>query len=127
MGSFTDVFGGATIYPAGQTYLSLTFSTDQTLAWPIEQAIAGTDVVSSIMDLNATAPGLNVDIPDARQVSNGIQSVFNNVGANTVTVRDAAGGTIISLVSGAAFVVYLFDNSTLAGSWRSFQLGQSFG
>ena len=123
--SYTDVFGGATIYPAGQTYLSLTFSTDQVLAWPIEQAVAGDNVVANIMDLNATVAGLNVDIPDARQVSNGIQSVFNNVGAETITIRDAGGGTIISLASGTAWVVYLTDNSTLAGTWRTFQLGAS--
>ncbi|WP_455363612.1 hypothetical protein [[Eubacterium] cellulosolvens] len=122
--TYTDVFGGATLYPAGQTYLSLTFSTDQTLSWPIEQQIGG-DVVASIMDLDPTGAGLNVDMPDARQASNGIQSVFNNVGANTVTIRDATGGTIISLASGAAWVVYLSDNTTEAGTWRTFQLGAS--
>jgi len=122
--SFTEVFGGNVIYPSGQSYLGLTFSTDQQLQWPIEQQVAG-NVVASIMDLNATAAGLNVDIPDARQVSNGIQSVFNNVGANTVTIRDAAGGTILSIGVGEAWVAYIADNSTLAGSWRIFQLGAS--
>ena len=122
--SFTEVFGGATIYPAGQSYLSLTFAVDQQLAWPIEQSVGG-NIVSSIMDLDATAPGLNVDIPSAQQVSNGIQSVFNNVGANTITIRDAAGGTILSIVPGSAWVAYLTDNSTLAGTWRVFQLGAS--
>ena len=123
--SFTDVFGGATLYPAGQTYLGLTFSVDEQLQWPIEQAIAGENVVASIMDLNATAAGLNVDIPDATQVSNGVQSIFNNVGANSITVRDAAGGTIISIGPGEAWVTYLADNSTVAGTWRIFQLGAS--
>ena len=123
--SYNEVFGGATLYPAGQTYLGLTFSTDQSLQWPIEQAVAGQNVVASIMDLNATAAGLNVDIPDATQVSNGVQAIFNNVGANTITIRDAAGGTIISLVPGSAWVVYLNDNSTVAGVWRTFQLGAS--
>lgn len=122
--SYNEVFGGATLYPAGQTYLALTFSTDQTLSWPIEQQIAG-NVVASIMDLNPTAAGLNVDIPDARQVSNGIQSVFNNIGGDTVTIRDATGGTIVSLGSGEAWVTYLADNSTEAGTWRIFQLGAS--
>jgi len=123
MGSFTDVFGGNVIYPAGQTYLTLTFAVDQQLQWPIEQAIAGVPVVASIMDLDATLPGLNVDLPDARQVSNGIQSVFTNFGANTITVRDADGGAIVSLDSGQSWVAYLTDNTTNAGSWRIFQLG----
>lgn len=125
MASFTEVFGGNVLYPSGQTYLSLTFSVDQQLQWPVEQQIAGGNPVSSIMDLSATVPGLNVDFPDATQVSNGIQSVFNNIGAETVTIRDNSGGTIISLAPGTAWVVYLADNSTSAGTWRTFQLGAS--
>jgi len=121
--SFTEIFGGNVVYPAGQTYLELTFSADVQLQWPIEQAISGVPVVASIMDLDATLPGLNVDLPDARQVSNGIQSVFTNFGANTVTVRDADGGAIVSLDSGQSWLAYLTDNTTNAGSWRIFQLG----
>ena len=124
MTAYTEVFGGNTIYPAGQSYLSLTMAVDQELSWPIEQQIGG-NIVASIIDVNPTAPGLNIDFPDARQASNGVQSVINNVGANTVTVRDSAGGTIISLASGAAWVIYLSDNSTAAGTWRTFQLGAS--
>jgi hypothetical protein len=119
---FTAVFGGAVIYPAGQSYLSLTFSVNQTLAWPIEQQVGG-NVVSSIMDLNATASSLTVSIPDARQVSNGIQSVFNNVGANSIDILDSTGGVIVSVAAGVAQLVYLRDNSTAAGLWRIFQLG----
>lgn len=123
--SYSQVFGGATLYPAGQTYLSIQFSTDQQLQWPIEQAIAGQDVVANIIDGDATAAGLNLDFPDARQVSNGVQTVVNNIGSNTFTLRDATGGTILSIVPGSAWVAYLFDNTTEAGSWRTFQLGAS--
>jgi len=119
--SYTDVFGGATLYPVGQSYLSLVFATDQTLEWPLEQQ--SSNIVASIMDLSATVPGLNVILTDARQVSTGIQAVFNNVGANTYTVKDSVGGTIIAPAPGTAWVAYLTDNSTAAGSWRTFQLG----
>lgn len=124
MAGYTEVFGGTTIYPAQQSYLSITLSTDITLAWPIEQQVAG-DVVADIIDLDPTVPGLNVNLPDARQVSNGYTALFNNVGANTVTIRDAAGGVIVSLTSGTVWQVYLRDNSTLAGLWRTFQYGAS--
>ena len=90
--TYSQVFGGATLYPSQQTYLSISFSADVTLTWPIEQQIAGTNIVADIMDLDATAASLNVDMPDARQVSNGIQSVFTNIGSNTFTLRDNAGG-----------------------------------
>ena len=76
------------------------------------------------MDLTATVVGLSVNIPDASQVSNGIQSVFVGVGATeTFTVKDADGGTIVTVSSGEAWVVYLTDNSTSAGVWRFFELG----
>ena len=120
--AYSNVFGGAVLYPAAQSYLQISFGSDLQLSWPIEQQVGG-DVVADILDLDATAASLNVDIPDARQVSNGVQSVFVNIGSNTFTVRDAAGGTIITVAAGEAWVAYLTDNTTLGGTWRSFQLG----
>lgn len=124
MPGFTQVFGGTTIAPANATFLSLTMAADVELAWPIEQAING-NVVADTIEVNATAPGLNVDLPDARQVSTGYTTCFNNVGANTVSVRNATGATLLSLVSGTTWILYLADNSTEGGTWRVFQLGAS--
>lgn len=124
MPGFTQTFGGTTIAPANASFLSLTMSTDVVLAWPIEQAVNG-NVVADTIEVIATGPGLNIDFPDARQVSTGYTTCFNNTGANTVSVRDAAGATILSLVSGTAWVIYLADNSTEGGVWRVFQLGAS--
>lgn len=121
---FVQTFGGTTIYPSDTTYLSLTVSANVTLAWPIEQAVSG-NVVADIIDLNPTGPGFNVDFPDARQVSNGYTALFNNVGANTVAIRNAQGGTLVSLASGTVWQLYLIDNSTSGGSWRVFQYGAS--
>lgn len=124
MPGFTQVFGGTTIAPAQATFLLLNMAADVELAWPIEQAIDG-NVVADTIEVNATAPGLNIDIPDARQVSTGYTTLFNNTGANTVTVRNAVGANLLSLVSGTAWVIYLADNSTEGGTWRVFQLGAS--
>lgn len=123
MSSFSEVFGGGTIYPSSSTYLSLVMTADETLQWPIEQQIGG-NVAAAIIDVSAS-PGLNINLSDARQVSTGYTSLFNNVGGNTVTVRDSIGGTIISLVSGTVWEIYLVDNSTAAGTWRVFQFGAS--
>jgi len=120
---YNDVFGGGSINPAQKTYLELTISADVQLQWPIEQQIGGDDVAVDIIDIDATVPGLNVDFDDARQVSTGYTTLFTNIGSNTVTIRDAGGGTIISLAGGEAWFIYLTDNSTLAGLWRTFQLG----
>ena len=121
--AYNDVFGGGSINPAQRTYLTLTISADVVLQWPIEQQIGGDDVAVDIIDIDATQPGLNVDFSDARQVSTGYTTLFSNIGSNTVTIRDAGGGTIISLAGGEAWFIYLTDNSTLDGVWRTFQLG----
>jgi hypothetical protein len=124
MSGFSQVFGGTTIAPANATFLSLVMATDVELAWPIEQAING-NVVADTIEVNASAPGLNIDLPDARQVSTGYTTCFNNVGAQTVSVRSATDATLLSLVPGSAWVLYLADNSTEGGTWRIFQLGAS--
>jgi hypothetical protein len=120
---YNDVFGGGSINPAQRTYLDLTISADVVLQWPIEQQIGGDDVAVDIIDVNATIPGLNVDFSDARQVSTGYTSLITNVGFDDFTVRDSAGGTIITPIGGTAWFIYLTDNSTAAGVWRTFQLG----
>lgn len=124
MPGFTQVFGGTTIAPAAPTFLLLNISADIDLAWPIEQAING-NVVADTIEVVASVPGLNVNLPDARQVSTGYTTLFNNTGAETVTIRNATGGNLLSLVSGTAWVLYLSDNSTESGTWRVFQLGAS--
>lgn len=124
MPGFTEIFGGSTVAPSNATFLALDMSADVTLQWPVEQAVSG-DVVADTIEVDASAPGLNINMPDARQVSTGYTTLFNNVGAQTVTVRDALGNTLLSLVSGTAWVLYLNDNTTQAGTWRVFQLGAS--
>lgn len=121
--TYSEVFGGGSINPSQRTYLSLVTAVDVVLQWPIEQQIGGDNVAADIIDVNATAPGLNVDFSDARQVSDGFTSLMVNVGAQTVTIRDSAGGTIISLSPGEAWFIYLTDNATAAGVWSTFQLG----
>lgn len=121
--SYTDVFGGETIFPSQLSYVSITTAVDVTLQWPREQQIEGTNVVADFLDINTTAGGLNIDMPDARNTSTGNKATFNNVGANTFTVRDNTGGTIQSVQSGEQWVLVLTDNSTQAGTWSTFLLG----
>lgn len=122
---FTELFGGQVLLPSNLTYLSLAISADLDLVWPLEQQIGGTNVVADIIDLSASAPGLNIDMPDARLAAQGTSVLFNNVGAQTVSVRNQGGGGIISLVSGTTWMIYLVDNTTANGTWRTFQFGAS--
>lgn len=125
MVGFSDIFGGGNIYPSDPTYNALNISANLVMQWPIEQAMEGTNVVAEIMDVNASVPGLSVTLPDARQVSTGYTALFNNVGANTVSINNNQAATLVSLVSGTVWQLYLVDNSTAGGTWRVFQFGAS--
>lgn len=122
MPGFTDVFGGNTIYPAQPTYLALALTANTTLEWPIELATTSL-VLAAIIDVTASAPGFNITFPDARQGSQGYVATIYNAGANSFNVVDAAGGAIVTVASGEAWNIYLTNNTTLAGAWRTFQMG----
>ena len=123
--AYAEVFGGELIFPSQTSYLAITTAVDVTLQWPIEQQIAGIDVVADFMDITTTAPAINIDMPDARQASTGQKVLFNNPGANLFTVRDAVGGTISTVATGTQWVFVLTDNTTEAGTWTFFQMGST--
>lgn len=122
IGSYTEVFGGATIYPTQPSLLTLTLTADVSLQWPTELA-NGPLVVADIIDVSASSAGLSIIMPSAEAVSVGNPVLFFNNGANTYAVKDAGGTQIVSLTSGTAWMIYLLDNTTVAGSWRGFQFG----
>jgi len=123
MGSFQTVFGGNNIAPALPTYIPLTVSTNILLGWPTELTAGGQPVLAEILDITATAVGLSLRLDDARESSTGYCALFNNVGANSFTVTDNLGNTLMVVPSGQVWQIYLADNSTQAGTWRVFQFG----
>ena len=124
MTTYTNTFGGTNIYPSDVSYRYVSLTIDQVLDWPLETA-PSTDVVSKIMDVNATATSLVITMPDATEGSTGETILFNNVGSNTFTVQSSTGVVICAPQSGTTFQIYLTDNSTVSGTWRSFQYGAS--
>ena len=124
MTTYTNTFGGTTIYPSDVSYRYVSLTIDQALDWPLEAAPT-TDVVASIMDVNAVSGSLSLIMPNATEAGVGQTVLFNNVGANTYTVKDYTGTQICAVPSGSTFQIYLTNNSTTAGTWRSFQYGAS--
>ena len=122
---YTDVFGGELLFPSLTSYISISTAVDVTLNWPREQQIGGANIVADFMDIDATAGGLNIDMPSASFTSTGNKATINNIGSNAFTVRDNTGGTIQSVAPGEQWVIVLRDNTTAAGLWRTFQLGAS--
>jgi hypothetical protein len=122
--TYTNTFGGTNIYPSDVSYRYVSLTIDQVLDWPLESAPT-TNVVAKIMDVNATTSSLVITMPNATEAGTGETVLFNNVGANTFTVKTATGTVICAPQSGTTFQIYLTDNSTVAGTWRSFQYGAS--
>jgi hypothetical protein len=59
------------------------------------------------------------------QASNGITTLFNNIGSYTVIVKSSTGVTLLAAVAGSAWQLYLTDNGTQSGTWRTYQFGAS--
>lgn len=121
MTTFTDVFGNNTLPPSEYGYQALSISANTTLVWPYNTS--GGTSVSKIIDLTATVGSLSITLPDATEVSVGEDFLVKNIGAQTVTFLDAAGGTIGTVTSGAAKYFYLSGNATAAGTWESIAFG----
>lgn len=120
--SYTNIFGGTEIDPAPLSYAAYTFSDNLSLVWPFE-ALDGSEVAANILDLTASVASLLVSMPNATLASTGQAVLFNNVGAQAFTVVDYSGNTIINIPVGQAWYVYLTDNATVNGTWRTFQYG----
>ena len=121
MSGFTQVFGGTTIYPSDVSYLALALIADETLEWPLERG-TGSNLVASIIDITPTGV-YAITLPSAMLTSVGQTVLFNNLGPSTVTIKNNAGGTLLSLAAGEVWQIYLTDNTTDAGSWRTFKYG----
>jgi len=118
---YTDVFGGANIYPSEISYSSLTLTADVYLSWP-EETSTNQNLATRIIDVSANA-GLSIYLPDANKSGTGNTILFNNIGGNTVTVRTSTGVQVVTVDSGELWQVYLINNTTVAGTWRSLQYG----
>ena len=121
MTSYTSPFSGQQVYPTTVSYEALSISVNTELQWPVN---GNTNTpVSSIIDVTATTTGLLLNLPPAQQVSTGQSTLVRNVGANTFTVADNSGNTIIAVASGVAQYIFLTDNTTINGTWSSVVLG----
>lgn len=119
---YTDVFGGANIYPSEISYSAISLTTDIVMSWP-EETSTNEYLVTKIINVTPTSAGFSIIMPDASKTGTGNTVLFNNRGAHTFTVKDADGVQIVTIASGTLWQIYLTDNSTTAGSWNSLQYG----
>lgn len=121
MSGFTSLFGAQTIQPSDFVYTHLELDTNVTLGWAFEGQPDVT-LVARIMDLEASVPGIELTLPPADEAGLGISIIMTNIGAETITVLDNDGNTVLSLAAAESWMIYLTNNEDAAGAWRTFQM-----
>lgn len=124
MTTYTDVFGGSTIYPSEISYSAIPLVADVTLDWP-EETSSYTHLATRIIDMVAVIDGLSVTLPDASKSGTGQTILFNNLGSEAIVIKDAAGSQVLSIPSGTVWQVYLVSNTSAAGAWETLQFGST--
>ena len=122
MPSYTDVFGGANIYPSEISYSAVALSADITLSWP-EETSTNVNLATRIMDVTPASAGFSIILPDAQKSGTGNTILFNNKGSDTFTVKNAGGVQVGTIAAGQLWQVYLTDNTTTNGVWQLLQYG----
>jgi len=122
MTTYTDVFGGANIYPSEISYSAITLTSNVTLSWP-EETSASSNLATRIIDVSASSAGFVITLPDATKAGVGETILFNNKGSASFIVKNSAGTQVIAPTAGQVWQIYVTDNSTSAGSWETLQYG----
>jgi hypothetical protein len=120
--SFNSPFSGNVVQPTDVSYASYSIAADTQLQWPINRE-PNVNYAARIMQNTATVGSLKLIMPPANQASVGQDALIRNVGANTFTVVDYAGNTIISVAAGQAQYIYITTNATTAGTWGIIAFG----
>jgi len=110
-------------YPSQGTCQEINLTANIQLDYPYS-ANTNNVTVTDVIDVSATALNLNIFLPDATLTSNGFSITFNNVGSNTfnIVLNDRL-TTLTTIAQGAVVAIYLYDNSTINGSWRIIPFG----
>lgn len=122
--NYTNIFGGNAVVPAQPSYLALSISANTTLMWPTEST-EGNDYVAAMLDVTATAGGLQLAMPSALLGSAGPATIVTNVGSNSFTLTDGDASPIVSIATTVSYLISLTSNATEAGTWRAYQLGST--
>lgn len=122
MPNYTDVFGGANIYPSEISYSSVALSADITLSWP-EETSTNVNLATRIMDVTPSSTGFSITLPDATKSGTGNTILFNNKGSDTFTVLNAGGVQVGTIGAGQLWQIYLTNNTTTNGTWELLQYG----
>lgn len=123
MTTYQNVFGGANIYPSEISYSELTLTDDVVLSWPEETAL-NQNLATRIIDVTSSG-SYSIILPEADKAGTGETILFNNLGATSVTIKDADEVQVLIIAPGELWQIYLTDNTSAAGSWQTLQYGST--
>lgn len=117
--SYTDIFGGSTVQPSSVSLTELTLTEPQTtLNWPTE-FLDNVNVVSRIIDVFPTLDNQELIMPSALLVSVGQDVLITNPSIFDFDLLKNDNTLLSTIEAGKAMYFYLFDNTTIGGSWRA--------
>jgi hypothetical protein len=116
---------GATVLPSPTafTQYSLLAGTTTVLYWAVDNFPANANVVANLMSITPLGLACVLQMPSAANTSLGEKVLMFNAGAQSFTVTDNSGNTIVSISPGVAMYLALTNNTTAAGTWLTFQFG----
>lgn len=104
------------------SYQLITLTSNIVLSWP--SSFGAGPMVLDINDVNPNAGGRTITMPNATLVPNGTSTIFNNISAYSFTILASDGVTTIATVAtGVVYSLYLYNNSTSNGLWRTIAAG----
>jgi len=122
MTTYVSPFTGDVVQPTDVSYRSFNLSANTTLFWPVNGNATG-NYAARIMEVTPTAGSLSLTMPAANEVSVGTDSLVRNLTGTAFTVKDNAGGTIVTVAANKAQYIYVTSNSTAAGTWGVIDFG----
>lgn len=124
--SYTDIFGGITIYPSDIGFIDYSITQSSTFVWSTngEASNSGTSLaVAKFTRISVSGAGIVTILPDADAASVGNTLRFKNNGATTFTIKSASGSTIATMSAGQDILLSITNNTTSGGLWDSSYIG----
>ena len=115
MTDYTDVFNNAGVPAAESSYQTYSLTANATFNWPYNYSGTGY-IVAKTLEISCSS-GVVMTMPAANQVSDGETTLIRNTGAETLTVQKSDASALATIAAGAAVMLYVTDNSTVAGVW----------
>lgn len=79
------------------------------------------DVETRVFSFNPSASAWVVKLPDARKILQkgaDVYVILNLHATRTITLKDSAGNVLATINGREGYTLYLFDNTTQAGTWK---------